>query len=66
MSWLGGLSPTIVTALTAVLHNKFMAPTILLVAAAGVSLVAGLILVWYAPASNTTPKDSVGDDDDSS
>lgn len=65
MSWLGGLSPTIVTALTAVLHNKFMAPTVLLVAAAGVSLIAGLILVWYAPASNATPKRGDSDGDDS-
>jgi hypothetical protein len=55
MSWLGGLSPTIVTALTAVLANKFMAPTLLLVAAAGVSLVAGAVLMWYAPAANKAP-----------
>jgi len=58
MSWLGGLSPTIVTALTAVTGNKFMSPTVLLVAAAGVSLIAGLILIWYSPASNKTPTDA--------
>lgn len=57
MSWLGGLSPTIVTALTAVLGNKFMAPTVLLVAAAGVSLLAALALLWYAPAANRAQAD---------
>lgn len=55
MSWLGGLSPTIVTALSAVLANKFMAPTVLLVAAAGVSLAAGAVLMVYAPAANKAP-----------
>jgi predicted phage tail protein len=55
MSWLGGLSPTIVTALGAVLANKFMAPTVLLVAAAGVSLLAGGVLMVYAPAANKAP-----------
>ena len=58
MSWLGGLSPTIVTALTTVTGNKFMAPTILLVAAAGVSLLASLVLLWYAPAANKRPVDA--------
>jgi hypothetical protein len=58
MSWLGGLSPTVVTALAAVTSGKFMAPTILLVAAAGLSLIAGLVLVCYAPATNRTPADA--------
>jgi hypothetical protein len=63
MSWLGGLSPTIVTALTAVTGNKFMAPTVLLVGAAAVSTLAGLVLLWYAPAANKRPVDAAGDAD---
>jgi hypothetical protein len=58
MSWLGGLSPIIVTALTTVTGNKFMAPTVLLVSAAGVSLLAAAVLLWYAPAANITPGDA--------
>jgi hypothetical protein len=38
--------------------NKFMAPTVLLVAAAGVSLLAAVVLLWYAPAANKTPADA--------
>jgi MHS family proline/betaine transporter-like MFS transporter len=58
MSWLGGLSPTIVTALApiaAAAGNKFLAPSVLLVAAAGASLAAGVMLMWYAPAANKRP-----------
>lgn len=64
MSWLGGLSPTIVTALMKATHNKFMAPTILLVAAAGISLLASLGLLWYAPAANKRPADAAVQVDD--
>ncbi|WIA40965.1 hypothetical protein OEZ86_004615 [Tetradesmus obliquus] len=52
MSWLGGVSPTIVTALVAATGSAVLAPGLLLVVAAVVSMVAALALLKYAPAAN--------------
>uniref|UniRef100_A0A383VPF9 Major facilitator superfamily (MFS) profile domain-containing protein n=1 Tax=Tetradesmus obliquus TaxID=3088 RepID=A0A383VPF9_TETOB len=54
MSWLGGVSPIIVTALVAVTGSTMMAPGLLLLAAAVISMAAALALLKYAPASNTS------------
>uniref|UniRef100_A0A383VN35 Major facilitator superfamily (MFS) profile domain-containing protein n=1 Tax=Tetradesmus obliquus TaxID=3088 RepID=A0A383VN35_TETOB len=52
MSWLGGVSPTMVTALVAATGSAVLAPGLLLVVAAVVSMVAALALLKYAPAAN--------------
>lgn len=59
MSWLGGLSPTVVTALMPIAvksGSKFLAATIPLVAAAAISVLAALALLWYAPSVNRLGK----------
>jgi hypothetical protein len=48
----GGVSPTIVTALVAATGSAVLAPGLLLVVAAVVSMVAALALLKYAPDSN--------------
>eukprot|EP00878_Enallax_costatus_P017013 GHUV01017861.1.p1 GENE.GHUV01017861.1~~GHUV01017861.1.p1 ORF type:complete len:573 (+),score=108.97 GHUV01017861.1:493-2211(+) len=52
MSWLGGVSPTIVTALVAATGKTFLAPGVLLTVSAGISMLAALVLAWYAPQAN--------------
>lgn len=50
----GGISPTIVTALVAATGQTYMAPGVMLLVAAVVSMGAALVLLRYAPASNRT------------
>lgn len=50
----GGVSPTVVTALVAATGSAALAPGLLLVVAAVVSMAAALALLRYAPASNRT------------
>ena len=48
----GGVSPTIVTALVAATGKTYLAPGVLVTVSAGVSMLAALVLVWYAPQAN--------------
>jgi hypothetical protein len=52
LSCAGGVSPTIVTALVAATGSAVLAPGLLLVFAAVVSMVAALALLKYAPECN--------------
>lgn len=48
----GGVSPTVVTALVTATGRTYLAPGVLLTVSAGVSMLAALVLVWYAPQAN--------------
>ncbi|KAF8062751.1 kgtP [Scenedesmus sp. PABB004] len=62
MSWLGGISPTVVTALVAATGRIMVSPGILLTVAAAVSAAATLVLIRVVPAANRNA--DVDDDDD--
>eukprot|EP00775_Hariotina_reticulata_P009249 gene9249-9415_t len=52
MSWLGGVTPTVITALVAATGSDVLAPGITLTCAAVVSMLAAFVLLKYAPAAN--------------
>jgi len=52
MSWLGGVTPTVITALVAATGSNALAPGIVMTCAAVASLLAAVVLLKYAPAAN--------------